>query len=55
MLARLNGTKTYVVAATTVLYAVVSWWAGTMDQNAAMAMILGAAGLGALRHGVAGK
>ena len=52
MLAKLNGYKTYIVAGATVIYAVVGMWSGTLDQSTGMEMILGALGLGALRHGV---
>lgn len=52
MLSSLNGYKTYIVAAVTVVFALASWWAGTIDQSAAIAMILGALGLGGLRHGI---
>lgn len=49
----INGKKTYVVAGTTVLYAVI-YYALTLHQYGnALDMILGASGLGALRHGVA--
>lgn len=48
----LNGWKTYIVAAVGVIFAAVSYWNGTMDFNAAVAMAIGSAGLGALRHGV---
>ena len=47
-----SGYKTYIVAAATIIYAVVSWWSGAMGQDAAIAMILGGAGIGALRHAV---
>ena len=52
MWAFLQGKKTYIVAAATVVYALAEWWAGTIDQSAAVAMILGAAGMGAIRHGI---
>lgn len=48
----LNGWKTYIVAAVTIAYAGVSWWGGSLDQTGAMAMIFGALGVSALRHGV---
>jgi len=52
MWAAIGGYKTYFVAGATVLYAVAGLWGGTMSQDAAVAMIFGGAGLGALRHGV---
>lgn len=48
----INGYKTYIVAIVTIIYAGASWWNGSLDQTAAMAMIFGGAGLGALRHGI---
>ena len=53
MLDKLSGYKTYIVAAVTIAYAITSAWQGTIDQTTAMQMILGALGLGALRHGIA--
>ena len=52
MLDAINGKKTYIVAAVTVLYALVGWWDGSLTDQAAMALLFGGAGLGALRHGV---
>ena len=48
-----NGYKTYIVSVTTILYAVISVGFGQHDWGSAVTMILGASGLGALRHGVA--
>lgn len=48
----LNGRKSYIVAALGVLFAAWSYWHGTMDFNSAASLVLGSAGLGALRHGV---
>jgi hypothetical protein len=48
----LTGYKSYIIAAVGVAFAVVSYWSGTMDFDAAVAMALGAAGLGAIRHGI---
>ena len=52
MLSLVNGYKTYIVAAATVVYALIQWWSGGMSDQAAMTMILSGAGLGALRHGM---
>lgn len=51
-LSKLNGAKTYIIALMTVGYAIAQWWSGDMSQNAAMAMIFGALGAGAIRHGI---
>lgn len=48
----LSGKKTYIVAIVTVLYAIVVVGIGQNDWSGAVALILGASGLGALRHGV---
>lgn len=48
----INGYKTYVVAAVTIAFALASYWGGTMTFDAATALALGGAGLGALRHGI---
>ena len=55
MLSKINGYKTYIVAGVTVAYAVVAHWGGTIDTNTEITMILGALGLGALRHGISTK
>ena len=47
-----SGWKTYIVAGVTIVWALVSYWQGTMTFDAATALVLGGAGLGALRHGV---
>lgn len=51
-LAAISGYKTYIVAVATVFYAVVEYWDGTLTQAAAVGMVLGALGLGALRNGI---
>jgi len=48
----LNGWKTYAVAILTILYAAMGCALGQVDAATAIEMIFGAAGLGALRHGV---
>ena len=48
----LNGYKTYIVAAATILFTLVQYWSGAIDLNATIFAILGAAGLSGLRHGV---
>ena len=53
MLSKLDGYKTYIVAAATIIYALVQLWQGAIDQNTAVQMIAGALGLSALRHGIA--
>lgn len=52
MLSKINGSKTYIVAAVTIAFALAQLWQGAIDQNTAMEMVLGAMGLGALRHGI---
>lgn len=49
---RIDGLKTYAIAVITVFYAliVVGWQ--NHDWNGATELILGASGLGALRHGL---
>lgn len=48
----LNGWKTYAISALTILYAAAGCALGQLDINTAVEMAFGAAGLGALRHGV---
>lgn len=48
----INGYKTYLVAVVTIIYAVVGVGISQNDWGSAVNMILGATGLGALRHGV---
>lgn len=48
----LSGSKTYIVAAVMVAYAIVEWWNGAMMQDQAAQMVLNALGLGGLRAGV---
>lgn len=52
MLKNLSGKKTYIIAVLTILYAIFGYWQGHMEFDDAMQMILGGAGLGALRAGV---
>lgn len=47
-----NGSKTYIVAFVSVVYAWVSVWAGTMDAGTAMQMTQVALIGGALHHAV---
>jgi hypothetical protein len=49
----IDGWKTYILAAATVAYALGGMYLGHLDPNEAIPLILGALGLGALRHGVA--
>lgn len=51
-MAALTGWKTYLVCIVGVLYAIVSYWNGSMDFNTMIAFILGAGGIGGLRSGV---
>lgn len=48
----LNGWKTYIVAAAAIVYAGYGVFTGQFDANHALEIVFGAAGLGALRHGV---
>lgn len=48
----LNGHKTYIVAAATILFAVVQYWNGASDETSMILTILGALGLGAVRHAI---
>lgn len=47
-----DGYKTYIVAVTTILYAVGYYGVGQNDWGTAVTLILGGSGLGALRHGL---
>ena len=49
----LSGRKAYAVAVLTILYAASAYFTGNMDLSTAIQMILGGAGLGALRAGIA--
>lgn len=42
----LNGKKTYITATVTVIYAVSAAWLGHIDWNSAIALVLGAVGIG---------
>lgn len=53
MLTKLNGYKTYIVCAGSILYALLSVWQKQMDWNAASQMIQVALTGAGLRHGVA--
>lgn len=48
--AQLNGYKTYVVAVVTCLYALIYYGLDQHDWATAVSLLLGASGLGALRH-----
>lgn len=52
LIQKLSGYKSYAVAVVTVLYAVVIVGGQHGDWNNATQLILGALGLGALRHGM---
>ena len=51
----LSGYKVYIVAAAAVLYAGTQLWAGNMDMNSAMMMILAALGAGGMRAGMSNE
>lgn len=51
----LNGYKVYIVAVAAVLYAGTQFWAGNMDMNAAIMMVLAALGGAGLRKGMANE
>lgn len=51
-MSKLNGYKTYLVAAATIAYAWLSVWKGGMDASHAVDMTLAACGLAGLRHGI---
>jgi len=53
LLSKLNGKKSYIVAAATVAYALVVVGWGTGDWATASELVLAALGLASLRHGVA--
>jgi hypothetical protein len=48
----LEGKKTYIVSFVTIVYAVTGLIIGQVTQEAAIILILGACGLGALRNAV---
>jgi len=52
LISLLSGKKAYLVCGVTVLYAILGYSDGRFDFDTAMQMVLGAAGLGALRAGV---
>jgi type IV secretory pathway VirB2 component (pilin) len=49
---KLDGYKTYIVAAATILFTGIQLWAGQIDTQTAIFAVLGALGLGGLRHGM---
>ena len=55
MIEALAGKKTYIVAGATILYAALGYYTGNLDFNQALNAALNAAGLAALRAGVARK
>ena len=48
----LNGKKTYLAAIALFLWAFIGWWMGKLADNEAWKMILEAAALAGLRHGI---
>ena len=52
MLAKLNGWKTYLVCAAALIYDAAQYWNGSIDQQTAITMALGALGVAGLRHGI---
>ena len=52
MIAKLEGYKTYIIAAAGIAALWSQVWAGTIDESTAINGTLGFLGLGALRHGV---
>lgn len=52
---KFSGKKSYLVAAATAVYAIAGAVAGIIDWKHALELILGAAGLGALRAGISKK
>lgn len=51
----MSGYKTYFVAGSTILYAIFYYGVSLHQYGNAVDLMLGASGLGALRHGVAKK
>jgi hypothetical protein len=52
-ISKLNGYKTYIVAAASVVYALVSYWNGTLDGGQAQDMVQTALLGLTIRHGIA--
>lgn len=50
---KVSGYKTYTVAIATIIYGLVYYGFSQHDWSTAVSLVLGSAGLGALRHGVA--
>jgi hypothetical protein len=50
----LNGYKTYIVAGATIFFALAQYWDGAADGSTTLLTILGALGLGSMRHAIAG-
>lgn len=48
----LDGAKTYIVAAATVLFALTGWFIGQVDGGVAAEMVLNAIMAATIRHGV---
>lgn len=48
----LNGYKTYIVAAATIFFAAAQYWNGATNETSMILTILGALGLGAVRHAI---
>ena len=53
MLQSFNGSKTYLVCAVAVLYAITGFFSGHLDANTAIQTVLAALGAAGLRHGIA--
>ena len=51
-MSKLNGYKTYIVAAVAVIYAVSGFFTGHLDANTAIETVLTALGAASLRHGM---
>lgn len=51
----INGYKTYIVCAAAIVYAVVQYWTGAIDENGAVQMTLAALGAAGFRSAYASK
>ena len=51
----LNGYKTYIVSGATILATAAQLWSGQIDAPTAIFAVLGALGLGAVRHAIPAK
>lgn len=49
----MSGTKTYIVCAIAIIYAIAGVYTGNLDVNAAFQVVLAALGAAGLRHAVA--